>query len=67
VLARYRKLARKGEPAPVPPLPPGRRKIEPGDAWEGIPLLRARLRILGDLDHSSPEDSSLFDGELVGR
>jgi murein L,D-transpeptidase YcbB/YkuD len=65
VLARYRSLARKGEPAPVPPLPPGRRKIEPGDAWEGIPLLRARLRILGDLADSSPGDSGLYEGELV--
>ncbi|HEY7698144.1 MAG TPA: peptidoglycan-binding protein, partial [Vicinamibacteria bacterium] len=65
VLARYRELARKGEPAPVPPLPPGRRKIEPGDAWEGIPLLRARLRILGDLDDPSPGDSNLYEDELV--
>jgi murein L,D-transpeptidase YcbB/YkuD len=48
-LAHYRELARGGEPAAVPALPKGRKKVEPGQPWTGIPALRARLRILGDL------------------
>jgi murein L,D-transpeptidase YcbB/YkuD len=48
-LADHRALASRGEPPPVPALPPGRRKIEPGQPWEGVPALEARLRLLGDL------------------
>jgi murein L,D-transpeptidase YcbB/YkuD len=48
-LAHYRAASERGEPAPVPPLPAGRKKIEPGQAWAGVPQLAARLRVLGDL------------------
>jgi murein L,D-transpeptidase YcbB/YkuD len=47
-LAAYKELARD-EPEPVPPLPPGRTKVEEGDAWDGVEALAARLRALGDL------------------
>jgi murein L,D-transpeptidase YcbB/YkuD len=53
-LAHYRRLARDGEPERVPSLPKGRRKIAPGDAWEGVSQLRARLQLFGDL----PADST---------
>jgi murein L,D-transpeptidase YcbB/YkuD len=53
-LARYRALAAAGEPPPVPALPKGRRKVEPGAAWDGVPTMRERLRILGDLEGGSP-------------
>jgi murein L,D-transpeptidase YcbB/YkuD len=52
-LAHYRSLARAGEPETVPPLPKGR-KIEPGKSWAGVPALRARLRVLGDLAADAP-------------
>ncbi|MDY0105905.1 MAG: L,D-transpeptidase family protein [Giesbergeria sp.] len=48
-LAHYRTLT--GHPAwatPLPPLP-GKRKLEPGQAWAGLPLLAQRLVVLGDL------------------
>jgi murein L,D-transpeptidase YcbB/YkuD len=56
-LARYRALAAGGEPAPVPALPKGRRKVEPGASWDGLPALRARLRVLGDLGPNPPSSS----------
>jgi murein L,D-transpeptidase YcbB/YkuD len=48
VLARYRALA--GDPAWEAPLPalPGR-KLSPGQAWAGLPVLALRLQALGDL------------------
>jgi murein L,D-transpeptidase YcbB/YkuD len=48
-LAQYRAAARRGEPEPLPPLPEGRRKLEPGDPWVGVTQLAARLAALGDL------------------
>jgi L,D-transpeptidase YcbB len=70
VLARYRALAAAGEPPPVPALPKGRRKVEPGQAWEGVPALRARLQLLGDLAEETllaeaPEGAPLYGGALV--
>jgi murein L,D-transpeptidase YcbB/YkuD len=47
-LARYRELARAGEPPAVPAVPKGR-EVEPGQRWHGIAALRARLTTLGDL------------------
>ena len=47
-LAAYRKLLQAGEPELVPGLPKGRTKITPGQMWEGIPQLAARLRVFGD-------------------
>jgi murein L,D-transpeptidase YcbB/YkuD len=44
----------------VPALPKGRRKVEPGQAWDGIPALRARLRVRGDLAEDAP-DGALYD------
>jgi murein L,D-transpeptidase YcbB/YkuD len=48
-LAHYRAASERGEPAPVPSLPGGRKKIEPGQPWAGVAQLAARLRVLGDL------------------
>ena len=58
-LARYRTLARAGEPAMVPALPKGR-KVQPGGEWPGMLALRARLRVFGDLD----EDPAAVEGNL---
>jgi murein L,D-transpeptidase YcbB/YkuD len=49
-LARYRALAAAGDLAPLPPLPRGRRKVAPGDAWEGLDGVATRLQAFGDLD-----------------
>ena len=49
LLAHYRTLA--DHPAwatPLPPLP-GKRKLEPGQPWAGLPQLTQRLVALGDL------------------
>jgi murein L,D-transpeptidase YcbB/YkuD len=54
-LADYRALAAEGEPPAVPPLPSGRKKVEPGQPWAGATALVARLRALGDL----PADAAL--------
>jgi murein L,D-transpeptidase YcbB/YkuD len=69
-LARYRALAGKGEPPAVPELPRGRRKIEPGQPWEGLEALRARLVVLGDLaPHpppvEAPAGTPLYEGPLL--
>jgi L,D-transpeptidase YcbB len=70
VLAQYRALVRAGEPAAVPSLPKGRSKVEPGQSWDGVPLLRDRLRIFGDLgeDGAAPlaaDGTPLYEGALV--
>lgn len=52
-LAHYRALAQAGEPDPVPALPKGG-KVEPGKPWAGVPALRNRLRVLGDLASDAP-------------
>ncbi len=52
-LAHYRRLAEAGEPELLPALPKGRRKLEPGESWEGVRQLRSRLRLLGDLAEDS--------------
>jgi L,D-transpeptidase YcbB len=70
MLAHYRSLAEAGEPAPVPTLPKGRRRVEPGEAWEGVPQMRARLRVFGDLEQDSSTaatsgDAPLYDAPLV--
>jgi len=65
-LAHYRTLA--GHPAwatPLPPLP-HHRKLEPGQAWTGLPLLAQRLVVLGDLPEGTlpalVHDAVLQDG-----
>jgi L,D-transpeptidase YcbB len=59
-LARYRAAAERGEPAAVPSLVSGRKKLEPGQAWAGISPLAERLRVLGDLagDAALPADGA---------
>jgi murein L,D-transpeptidase YcbB/YkuD len=69
-LARYRDLARQGEPSPVRALPKGRRKLEPGQAWEGVDALRTRLVVFGDLAKDAarpagPEGTPLYEGAVV--
>jgi len=69
-LAHYRDLARAGEPELVPALPKGRRKIEPGQPWDGVLALQARLRRFGDLAAggevaAAPDGTRLYEGALV--
>jgi murein L,D-transpeptidase YcbB/YkuD len=69
-LALYRSLLSAGEPDPVPLLPKGRRKVEPGEPWTGVPLLQSRLRTFGDLavdapPEFSPDGTPLYTGPLV--
>lgn len=74
-LARYRGLA--GHPAwsaPWPTLPlPAKarlRALSPGQAWEGLPLLAARLTALGDLAEpvgtaTAATAAAVYEGALV--
>ncbi|HSD27358.1 MAG TPA: L,D-transpeptidase family protein, partial [Vicinamibacteria bacterium] len=69
-LARYRALAQAGEPSRVPDLPKGRRKVEPGRAWQGLEAVRARLVVLGDLaadapQASAPDGTPVYEGALL--
>lgn len=66
-LPRYRLLAadpavQSAWAAPLPPL--GARKLEPGKAWAGLPLLAQRLIALGDLSASAPRPAR-YEGEVV--
>jgi len=65
VLARYRILATASAP-PLPPLPAGKRKIEPGESYAGVGALAERLRLVGDLAPTadSPTDDR-YQGALV--
>jgi L,D-transpeptidase YcbB len=70
VLTHFRELARAGEPPPVPALPKGRRKIEPGQPWDGVEALRTRLILFGDLAAdaprpTAPDGTPLYEGALV--
>jgi murein L,D-transpeptidase YcbB/YkuD len=64
-LTRYRTLA-AAPLAPLPQLPPSKRKIEPGDAYAGVVALSERLRLVGDLSASvaTPADKR-YEGALV--
>jgi len=64
-LAAYRALARAGEPDPVPDLPKGKSKIDPGATWAGVPQLAARLKVFGDLPAGSPVAGTTYTGALV--
>jgi murein L,D-transpeptidase YcbB/YkuD len=65
-LARYRALAAAGDPAPLPPLPRGRRKVAPGDDWEGLEGVAVRLQAFGDLDPSqAPAPATRYAEPLV--
>jgi murein L,D-transpeptidase YcbB/YkuD len=61
-LANYKAKAAAGEPEPVPDLPKGRKKIEPGAPWGGVPPLAARLRVFGDLDAGAPAGAPVAEG-----
>ncbi len=69
MLAHYRSLAQAGEPEPVSSLPKGRRKVAPGEPWLGVPQMRARLRVFGDLDEDRPTattpETPLYDAAVV--
>ncbi len=58
-LARYAQLAKEGEGPPLP----AAKKVEPGQSWEGVRPLAARLQRLGDLQGQAQGD--LYDGKLV--
>ncbi len=65
-LQRYRALADDPLRArlwdtPLPPLP--RRKLGPGQAWAGVPMLAGRLVALGDLPAAAPPPR--YEGGLV--
>ena len=64
-LAHYRTLA-SAPPAPLPQLPPGTRKVEPGGVYAGVAALSERLRLLGDLpaNIAAPADNR-YEGTLV--
>jgi murein L,D-transpeptidase YcbB/YkuD len=64
-LATYRQLAEAGEPALVPALPQGQRKLVPGQTWSGVPQLAARLRAVGDLVAETPAASTHYTGAIV--
>lgn len=64
-LATYRTLAEAGEPPPVPALPPGKKKLVPGQAWSGAPQLVARLRAVGDLVADVHETHTHYTGGIV--
>lgn len=65
-LARYEAALAAGEPPPVPDLPRGRRKLEPGAAWAGLAPLAARLVAFGDL-HRAPARAEPAATEPAGR
>jgi len=59
VLSRYAELAKEGEGPPLP----AAKKVEPGQSWEGVRPLAARLQRLGDLQGQVQGD--VYDGKLV--
>jgi murein L,D-transpeptidase YcbB/YkuD len=61
VLARYEKLA---ELPTVPALPAGRKKLEPGQPWDGLAAVAARLRAFSDLAPGAAVGAT-YDGALV--
>jgi murein L,D-transpeptidase YcbB/YkuD len=64
-------LARQRARPPPPRLPelPRSGKVSPGDAWDGIPAMRALLASLGDLPSGqageAPADATVLDGALA--
>ena len=62
VLARYKSAAGQ-EPPAVPALPAGRKKLEPGQPWEGLAAVAARLHAFGDLPDAAVPTS--YDAPLV--
>jgi murein L,D-transpeptidase YcbB/YkuD len=67
-LARYRTMDAAAWATPLPPLPTARGtlpKLEPGQAWAGLAVLRDRLVALGDLPRAAPL-SPVYDETLAG-
>lgn len=66
-LATYRALENVAAwQQPLPPLPGGAKgKLEPGQPWDGLPLLVRRLAALGDLAEPPAAAPALYDGALV--
>lgn len=63
-LARYRELARAVPGWPALPSP-GPEALGPGELYQGAGLLRARLRLLGDLDATQPGPHEPADAEGI--
>jgi L,D-transpeptidase YcbB len=64
-LARYRALATTPVP-PLPALPPGTRKVEPGGIYAGAGALSERLRLVGDLPATAEVAvGNRYEGALV--
>jgi len=64
-LAQYRALAdHPAWAAPLPPLP-NNRKLEPGQAWAGLPQLAQRLVALGELPEGT-QPAPVYDEVLQG-
>jgi len=69
-LAQYRRLeSHAAWQSTLPVLPkagsPRQRKLEPGQPWEGLALLAARLAALGDLGTADAAPTEVYDGALV--
>ncbi len=66
-LANYRKAEANGEPPALPELAKGKRVL-PGQAWDGVPQLAARLLAFGDLKAPAAETyaaTTRYEGVLV--
>ncbi len=64
-LARYRALAAVSL-SPLPELPAGARKVEPGGNYGGVAALSARLRLVGDLPATAEVPAGgRYEGALV--
>jgi murein L,D-transpeptidase YcbB/YkuD len=58
LLAVYKAALRVGEPPALPELPRGQKKVEAGKPWDGVPQLKARLRVFGDLPAAAAAGSA---------
>jgi murein L,D-transpeptidase YcbB/YkuD len=66
-LQRYMQLEKQADAVQLPPLPPGKKTIAPGDSYAGVPQLAKLLRLVGDLpaDANVPADSQVYQAPLV--
>ena len=63
--ARYEVIAKTQLP-PLPDLPAGTRKVEPGGAYAGVAGLAERLRLVGDLPaYAAPPNGNSYSGAVV--
>lgn len=63
-LAQFLELEKQGD---GPAIVVEKKSIRPGEAYDGIPQLAARLRLFGDLPQTAnvPADSKTYDGAIV--